>query len=323
MPTEYRFSISPSQAGARLDRFLASFPGTELSRSRVQALIREGFVRVNAAECKANYQLRPGDEILLLLPDPAPLQLRPQPIPLHVVYEDEDLLVVNKPAGMVVHPGAGNPENTLVNALLAHCESLSGIGGVQRPGIVHRLDKDTSGLLLAAKNDLAHQSLSAQLARRAISRRYLALAAGVFSAGSGTVNLPLGRHRLHRRKMAVDRERGRPALTRYQVLERFREAALLELELETGRTHQIRVHMACIGHPLLGDRLYGRRNKVCLRDEQGRRRETVVPRQMLHAARLSFQHPRDGRTIVCRAPLPADVRWLLEALRVDSCRLPG
>jgi len=252
---------------------------------------------------RPSYRVRAGDQIVVEIPPAHPVELRPEPIPLEIVYEDGDLLVVNKPAGLVVHPGAGRPTGTLVHALLAHCPDLPGIGGEVRPGIVHRLDKDTSGLLVVAKTDAALRSLQAQIQARRAGRDYLALVHGAVAVGEGTIDAPVGRHPRHRTRMAVVAS-GRRAVTRYRVVERFADATLLELRLQTGRTHQIRVHCASIGHPIVGDRVYGRRpNPWGLR------------RQALHAFRLTFVHPTTGAEMSFVAPLPADIEAALGRLR--------
>ncbi len=320
MGKNYHFLVSDDDAKQRLDQYLSQQPDLRLSRSRVQDLIKQGHVKVNQQAVKAKYSLKCGDEISIFVPGPVALDIQAEAIPLDIVYEDESLLVINKPAGMVVHPGAGNYEHTLVNALLAHCKDLSGIGGVQRPGIVHRLDKDTSGLLIVAKNDAAHQGLTRQLSRREVSRQYYAIVGGTFTYSSGTVDLPIGRHVTHRQKMSVDTRQGKPAVTHYQVEERFNNSTLLLVKLDTGRTHQIRVHMAHLRHPILGDRTYGRWSKISVKDKTGTRREINVFRQALHAAKLSFIHPESNRELYFEAPVPQDMRQLLEALRVDLCQ---
>ncbi len=287
------FQIEPSQAAARLDQFLAtSVPA--LSRSRLQALIREGHVTLNGAIVKPNTKLRAGDAVSLAEPPPTPSETQAEAIALDVLFEDDDLIVLNKPAGMVVHPAAGNWEGTIVNALLHHCPALSGIGGTQRPGIVHRLDKETSGCLVAAKNDAAHQSLSQQFAGREVTKIYLALAAGKFALPRGTIDAPIGRHPVQRKKMTVvPIEKGRTARTDYRVLPApFPAGTLVECTLHSGRTHQIRVHLKHLGHPILGDEVYGRR--------------AGFTRQMLHAWRLGFTHPRTGERMNFQAPLPPD-----------------
>ena len=287
----------------RLDQFMArELPG--FTRSRVQNLIRQGRVLVDGLPpAKAGQKLKPGQEILVELPPPEKAGVEAEEIPLEVVYEDEDLIVVNKPQGMVVHPSRGHQGGTLVNALLAHCRDLSGINGVLRPGIVHRLDKDTSGLLLAAKKDSAHIDLAEQLKKRLVKREYLALVHGRPHRDRGTIDAPLGRHPRERKKIAVS-PGARRAVTHFKVLEEFTGASLLGLELETGRTHQIRVHLAHIGHPVLGDPVYGRRKE-----------KFSLPGQALHAWRLGFTHPGTGEYMTFTAGAPRAFQEALEALR--------
>lgn len=287
-----QFQIEPGQAGTRLDHFLASSVSA-LSRSRLQDLIREGHVTLNGAIVKPGAKLRAGDRVALTEPPPTPMDSQPEAIALDVLFEDDDLIVLNKPAGMVVHPAAGNWEGTIVNALLHHCPALSGIGGTQRPGIVHRLDKETSGCLVAAKNDVAHQSLARQFAGREVTKIYLALASGKFARLSGSIDAPIGRHPVQRKKMTVVApERGRTARTDYRVLGPCAEGTLVECTLHTGRTHQIRVHLKHLGHPVLGDEVYGKR--------------AGFNRQMLHAWKLGFAHPRHGERMNFQAPIPPD-----------------
>ena len=287
------YLVPPEAAGLRLDHFLAArLP--HLSRSRLQALIKEGHILVAGNAAKPGEKLRPGQLVTVHEPEAAPVTgTDPEAIPLSILYEDDDLLVLNKAAGMVVHPAAGNPTGTLVNALLHHCTSLSGIGGEQRPGIVHRLDKETSGCLVVAKNDLAHQGLSKQFAGRTILKIYLALASGHFTKKSGVVEEEIARHPVHRKKMAVVKGgKGRASTTDYKVVRELPGASLVECTLHTGRTHQIRVHLKHLGHPLLGDELYGKR--------------AGYPRQMLHAWKLGFTHPRTGQRMEFEAPIPQD-----------------
>ncbi|WP_082145221.1 RluA family pseudouridine synthase [Microvirga massiliensis] len=315
----------------RLDRALAqAFP--DLSRSRLQALAREGRVQVDDAAVRdPGQKIRPGALLSLLVPPPAPAEPAGETIPLDVVYEDVDLIVIDKPAGLVVHPAAGHASGTLVNALIAHCgDSLSGVGGVQRPGIVHRLDKDTSGLLVVAKNDRAHQGLAAQFADHGrtgpLERAYLALVWGVPSRASGTVAAPIGRHATHREKMAVvPASRGREAITHWRMVERLPGqgealASLLQCELETGRTHQIRVHMAHMQHPLLGDIVYGSGFRTRARRLTSAASEALehLGRQALHAAVLGFEHPVSGEALRFESPLPQDMAALLAALRDEA-----
>ena len=295
--------LEADRAGERCDQLLSRLlPG--LTRSAAQRLLEEGAVTLNGAAVKKNYRAAPGDVLRVVLPDPAPVDLIAQDIPLDVAYEDDDVIVVNKPVGMVVHPAAGHPDGTLVNALLFHCgDSLSGINGEVRPGIVHRIDRDTSGLIIAAKNDFAHVRLAAQLQDHSLYREYEAVCAGNLKEDSGTVDAPIARHRTDRKKMAVDPQ-GRAAVTHYTVLERFGAATHIRCRLETGRTHQIRVHLAHLGHPLLGDTVYG-----------ARRPYPGLAGQCLHARRLSFVHPRSGERVTVECPLPAWFDQVLTKLR--------
>lgn len=298
------YSIGEEDAGSRIDRCLTD-KKQEISRSYIQKLLKEGNVLVNGSAAKANYRMRPGDLVEVFLPEPEPLDIRPENIPLDILYEDQDLLVVNKPKGMVVHPSAGHTSQTLVNAVLYHCKgNLSGINGCLRPGIVHRIDKDTTGALLICKNDNAHRSLAEQLKEHSIKRRYRAVVSGGFSQESGTIEGPIGRHPVDRKKMAINYKNGKDAVTHYQVLEQFSGASYVECRLETGRTHQIRVHMASIGHPLLGDEVYGSgKNPYHL---QG---------QALHAMVLGFRHPVSGEYLEFTAPLPEYFGQLFDKLR--------
>ena len=286
-------AVPAQSTGHRLDQFLSGVL-PHLSRSRVQALIKDGHILVNGAQSKPAEKVREGQQISITEPDAVPVAgTLPEEIPLVVLFEDSDLMVLNKPPGMVVHPAAGNPTGTLVNALLHHCTTLSGIGGEQRPGIVHRLDKETSGCLVIAKNDLAHHGLSRQFAMRKVLKVYLALASGHFSKKAGVIETEIGRHPVHRKKMSVVATgRGRPSKTDYRVLRELSGASLVECTLHTGRTHQIRVHLKHLGHPLLGDSLYGQRAEY--------------PRQMLHAWRLGFTHPRTNEWMEFQASIPDD-----------------
>lgn len=286
----------PVPVGQRLDVYIAE--RERISRSAAQKLIESGAVTVNGEEKAKNYRLREGDIVECELPEPVPADAQPEDIPLDIVWEDDSLLVVNKPKGMVVHPAPGHPSGTLVNALLYHCgKSLSGIGGVLRPGIVHRIDRDTSGLLCVAKTDEAHESLARQLASRTLQRRYRAVVIGNIKNESGTVSAPVGRHPVDRKKMAVV-PGGRAAVTHYKVVERYRGYTQLALQLETGRTHQIRVHMAHIGHPVLGDPAYGRKTKW------ERAHEELLCGQCLHAKSLELIHPKTGEQMHFDSPLP-------------------
>ncbi|MBE6600890.1 MAG: RluA family pseudouridine synthase [Ruminococcaceae bacterium] len=301
--------------GKRLDQFATS--GAELSRSALSRLIEQDAVKVNQKCVAKNYRMQVGDTVEIFLPPPEPTEAVAQNIPLDIVYEDDDLIVVNKPVGMVVHPAAGNPDGTLVNALLYHCgSSLSGIGGVIRPGIVHRIDKDTSGLLVVAKNDETHLALSAQLKGHHIRRTYYAIAIGNFKEDSGTVDAPIGRHPIDRKRMAVIRNadlKSREAITHWQVLARAHAEGqaftLLRCELETGRTHQIRVHLASIGHPLLGDPVYGGANT-----QFEAKHQKLVNGQALHAKELEFTHPKTNSTVHFSSPLPENMQKLVTLL---------
>lgn len=290
----------------RLDRYLAqALPN--LSRSRIQQLIVQGHVQVNSKVCTSKkVTVKPGDRITIEIPDAQPLDLQPENIPLDILYEDNSLLIINKPAGLVVHPAPGHAAGTLVNALLAHCPNLPGIGGVQRPGIVHRLDKDTTGAIAIAKTDFAQQHLQAQLKAKTARREYLGVVYGVPKTESGTVDLAIGRHPVDRKKMAVvSVERGRPAVTHWQIKERLGNYTLMHFQLETGRTHQIRVHCASMGHPIVGDPVYSSGHSVGVN----------LPGQALHAWKLRLQHPVTGELIEAIAPLPATFITLLEVLR--------
>src|SRR5882672_1705551 len=319
------FRAGDSHKGWRLDHFLA-VSLKELSRSRLQALIAQGRVTLAGETIgDPNKRVKPGDSVSIFLPPPASPEPQPQDIPLVIVHEDSDLIVIDKPAGLVVHPAAGNRDGTLVNALLAHCgNSLSGIGGVARPGIVHRLDKDTSGLLVVAKNERAMRSLAKQFAAHAVERVYNAIAWSAPRAGDGLVEGNLGRNPFDRKRMAVLRGQGKPARTRYAIVEEFgtREkafASLLECRLETGRTHQIRVHLAHIGHPLIGDSTYGRaRSSPRPKSEEERIAFGAAgefPRQALHAGVLGFFHPSRQMKLRFESPWPADFASLMKALR--------
>ena len=283
-----------AESGTRIDAWLsANIP--DLTRNAAQRLLTEGMVLVNGKPPKKNYKVSAGDTVTVTIPEAAEVPLVPQNIPLDIVYEDEDVVVVNKPRGMVVHPAPGHPDGTLVNALMYHCgDSLSGVGGEKRPGIVHRIDKDTSGLLIVAKNDAAHLALSAQLSDRSLSRVYRAVVTGNLKQDSGTIDAPIGRHPNDRKKMAVTHQNSRNAVTHWSVLERYRGYTHVRCKLETGRTHQIRVHMAHIGHPLLGDEVYG----------HAKLPEKGLIGQCLHAKELQFIHPRTGEAFHLDTELP-------------------
>ena len=295
----------------RLDLYLRQrFP--EVSRGTFQRLIEEGRIQVNQGPCKPTYRPRPGDRISIQWPDARPSEDQAEDIPLNILYEDGDLLVLNKPPGMVVHPAAGHAGGTLVNGLLHHCRGrLSGIGGVSRPGIVHRIDKDTSGCLVAAKNDETHLKLSSQFALRQVQKTYHALVYGVMAKAKGEIETAIARHTSHRKRMAVTTGKGRASHTSYRVLEKWKLASLVEATLHTGRTHQIRVHFQHLGHPLLGDLLYGARQNQKLASVG----EIEAPRQMLHASSLGFTHPATGKRVNFEAPWPEDFRKMIEQLR--------
>lgn len=288
-----KLSVDESGAGVRIDKFLSdTLDG--FTRSGISKLIADGNVTVNAAQVSKNYKCRMNDNILVVVPDAVPLEVQAQNIPLDIVYEDDDLLVVNKPKGMVVHPAAGNYSKTLVNALLYHCrDSLSGINGVIRPGIVHRIDKDTSGLLIVAKNDAAHLSLAEQIKEHSFHRAYQAVCYGNIKEDSGTVHQPIGRNPKDRKKMAVTDKNSKDAVTHYEVLKRYGDFTHIKCILETGRTHQIRVHMAYIGHPLAGDPVYGPKKVI-----------ESLNGQCLHAGEIGFIHPRTGEYLEFRSGLP-------------------
>ena len=292
--------MSPNDARLRLDQFLAKqLP--EYSRSRLQQLIRSGFVRLNKQTTRPRQIVRGGDKIHLIEPPLEKIEMRPEPIPLDVLFEDDDLIVINKPADLTVHPGAGQREHTLVNALLSHCTNLSGIGGKERPGIVHRLDKETSGCLVVAKNDIAHRELSKQFAARTVEKIYLALVAGKLRKPTGVIEENIGRHPVQRKRMSVSSKRGRAAKTEYRVIRSSDQASLVECRLHSGRTHQIRVHLHHLGHPVLGDKIYAPRFAKNFH------------RQMLHAWKLGFRHPCTGEWRSFEASLPADFNEAIRA----------
>lgn len=298
------YEVDTAGAGRRLDQYLSECE-PELTRSYLQKLIRDGSVLLEGRPAKAGVKLSQGMKIELTLPEAKELEILPEDLPLDILYEDRDVILVNKPKGMVVHPSAGHHTGTLVNALLFHCQGeLSGINGILRPGIVHRIDRDTTGVLIACKNDRAHNALAGQLKEHTITRRYRALVCGNLKEDEGTVDAPIGRHPVERKKMAVVRSGGKQAVTHYRVLERFGAYTYIECRLETGRTHQIRVHMASIGHPLLGDEVYGRgKNPFHLEG------------QTLHAMVLGFVHPSTGEYMEFEAPLPEYFEELLRKLR--------
>ncbi|AHD06236.1 RluA family pseudouridine synthase [Paenibacillus larvae] len=289
-------------AGERIDKFVSECLDG-VSRTQIQQWIKEGHISVNEKQVKPNYKLAEGDRIKLNIPDPEQVDIRPEPIPLDIYYEDKDVIVVNKPRGMVVHPAPGHSSGTLVNALMYHCKDLSGINGEMRPGIVHRIDKDTSGLIMAAKHDKAHASLADQLKEHSVTRKYLALVQGNLAHEQGTVEAPIGRDPKDRKLYTVTEKNSKEAVTHFVVMERFGDYTLTELKLETGRTHQIRVHMKFIGHPLVGDPAYGKSKKEWIRG------------QALHAAVLGFKHPMTREYLEFEAPLPEDMKQLIHSLR--------
>lgn len=312
MLKDFAFVVNKEEAGIRLDLFLTK-KDLPLSRSRIQELIKDGQVKVDGREAKPGYKIKPKDEIILLIPELEETEILPEEVKLDILYEDSDLLVVNKPPGMIVHPAGRIRSGTLVNALLFHCQDLSGIGGKIRPGIVHRLDKETSGLLVIAKNDFAHQSLSRQIKERTIERRYKALVWGEIKKEEGEIHTLYGRSKKNRKKMAVIRkmpdarcQKVREAITRYKVLKRFKDFTLIEVRILTGRTHQIRVHTAYLGHPVVGDKTYGRK-----------RSPFNLKGQLLHAETLGFVHPRRGEYLEFKAPLPETMREVIKALTIE------
>ncbi len=299
----FRFQITEEMEEERIDKCVSLLAGS-LSRSFIQKMIKEGNVLVNGVPVKGSYRVKAEDEVAFSLPEAVEPDILPENIPLDILYEDRDVIVVNKPKGMVVHPAAGHYSGTLVNALMYHCGGeLSGINGVLRPGIVHRIDRDTTGSVIACKNDKAHNSIAAQLKEHSITRRYLAVCHGVLKEETGTIDRPIGRHRTDRKKMAVNEVNGKRAVTHYRVLKRFEKYTYIECELETGRTHQIRVHMASIGHPLLGDTVYSNQKSPYR-----------LEGQTLHAAVLGFLHPESGEYLEIEAPLPDYFQHLLAIL---------
>ncbi len=300
-------AVPPLQEGVRIDVAVTELID-DLTRSGAQRLVQDGLVTVGGSPVGKNYRLRNGDQIQVTVPEPKPMVTEAQDIPLSIVYEDDDLLVVNKPKGMVVHPAPGNPDGTLVNALLYHCQgSLSGINGVLRPGIVHRIDKDTSGLLIVAKNDFAHLKLAEQIKEHSFTREYRAVVHGNLREDSGTIHAPIGRSSKDRKKMAVTDKNSKDAITHYEVLARYPGFTYIKCRLETGRTHQIRVHMAYLGHPVAGDQVYGPKNTL-----------TELHGQCLHAGLIGFIHPRTGEYIELEAPLPEYFTKILHALEAKA-----
>lgn len=301
---EIVMEITPEMEGERIDKCISNYLES-LSRSYIQKIIKDGKAYVNDAVVKANYKVKVDDKVQFEIPDCEEPDIPPQDIPLDILYEDKDILIVNKPKDMVVHPAPGHYEGTLVNAIMFHCkDELSGINGVLRPGIVHRIDKDTTGSIIICKNDEAHRKIAQQLKEHSITRKYRAIVYGRIMEEEGTVNAPIGRHPTDRKKMAINEKNGKPAVTHYKVLERFDKYTYIECQLETGRTHQIRVHMTSIGHPLLGDEVYG--NAKCPFKLEG---------QTLHAMTIGFIHPTTGEYAEYEAPLPEYFEHLLQILR--------
>ena len=303
MPEILSFCVPAEADGERLDKWLSGQESLAMTRSALQVRMEHGDVTVNGKKVPKNYRQKAGDQVLVQLPEPEPLELQPENIPLDIVYEDDDLLVVNKPKGMVVHPAPGHATGTLVHALLYHCgDRLSSINGIIRPGIVHRIDRFTSGLLMVAKNDMAHQSLSAQIAAHSFTREYQAVAMGHFREAEGTISAPIGRHPVDRKKMCVTEKNSKPATTHYTVIAEYPRATHLRLQLETGRTHQIRVHLAYLGHPILGDDVYGKAFPG-------------IEGQCLHAAKIGFINPSTGQYLEFESPLPEYFEKVLRKLK--------
>jgi len=309
-----RLVVDETGAGSRIDRFVAvCLPS--LSRARVQALLDEGRVQLDGRPVRASQRLRTGQVVVVEVPEPEPALPRPENIPLRVVHEDAHLLVVDKPAGLAVHPGAGRASGTLVNALLHHVRDLSGVGGVLRPGIVHRLDRGTSGLIVIAKDDETHRGLARQFAERAVQKEYVAIVLGTPARAEGEIAATIGRDPVHRKRMSTRAPRGRAARSHYRVIERLDGAAVLRVRIHTGRTHQIRVHLASIGHPVAGDATYGGRRPAPSRREASREALQALDRPALHAARLAFTHPATGQRLTFESPLAEDLRLLVKRLR--------
>jgi 23S rRNA pseudouridine1911/1915/1917 synthase len=304
----------------RLDQFLSE-TDLHVSRSQAKKLIEEGMVHLNQRPTKPSAHLKKGDIVSGVLPKPEPLALNPEPLPLTILYEDCSIIVVDKPQGMVVHPAYGNPSGTLVNALLYYCADLAGINGIIRPGIVHRLDKDTSGVMVVAKGDQSYRELTKQFKNRTVEKKYLAIAYGQFNKEEGLIDSAIGRHPSQRKRMSTRTKRGRPAITRWRVVERFDDFTLLEISPQTGRTHQIRVHLSSIGHPILGDPMYGRKGRPgAIHDPILRECIKRINRQALHAHRLAFCHPQTGERVEFESPIPQDIRSVLEWLRSQTTK---
>lgn len=308
----HSFTVISSDANIRLDIYLSKkLP--DLTRSRIKNLTEQGAVTLNEKPAKAGVKIKTGDRVAIAIPAPQPVKAEPEKIPLDVLYEDSHIIVINKPPGIAVHPGAGRSKGTLVNALLYHCNDLSGIGGALRPGIVHRIDKDTSGVLVAAKTDKSHQFLAKQFKEHSIKRKYSALVWGIVKNDAGTIDLPIGRHVSERKKMSVRTRKGRKAVTYYRVIKRFDKLTFLELTLETGRTHQIRVHLSAIHHPVAGDPVYGKGKPACLSPRAAVSLKNLK-RQALHAQTLGIIHPETRQYMEFTSPLPDDMQNIINAL---------
>ncbi len=314
----FSLQVAAKDQGKRLDQFLAE-TNLNLSRSQAKLLIQKHHILLNQKPAKASAHVKAGDRISGSLPEPEPLSLKPEPLPLTILYEDSSIIVVDKPPGMVVHPAYGNPSGTLVNALLYHCKDLAGINGVLRPGIVHRLDKDTSGVMVVAKDDEAFHHLTKQFKNRTVKKIYAAIVYGRFGQDEGLIDSAIGRHPGQRKRMSTRTKKGRAAITRWKKVEEFDSCALLEIIPQTGRTHQIRVHLSSIGHPLLGDPLYGRKGRPgAIHDPVLKESVKRMNRQALHAQRLEFTHPRTGERVQFVSPIPQDMMEVLEWLRSQT-----